>query len=48
MLAGLSAGARLTFAVTGTALALPYLAFAAVCSAIAVFATRTPRKSGMP
>lgn len=48
VLAGLSAGGRLIAAVTDTALALPYLAFAAVCTAIAVFATRTPRKRGMP
>jgi hypothetical protein len=48
VLSGLAADGRLIAAVTDSALALPYLAFAAICSAIAVFATRTPRKSGMP
>jgi hypothetical protein len=48
VVAGLSAGERLIAAVTDTALALPYLTFAVICSAIAVFATRAPRKSGMP
>jgi hypothetical protein len=48
VLSGLAADGRLIAAVTDSALALPYLAFAAICSAIAVFATRIPRKSGMP
>ena len=48
VLSGLAADGRLIDAVTDSALALPYLAFAAICSAVAVFATRIPRKSGMP
>jgi hypothetical protein len=43
VLAGQSASGRLTAVVTDTALVLPYLAFAAVCAAIAWAATRIPR-----
>jgi hypothetical protein len=41
--AGQSASGRLTAVITDTALVLPYLAFAAVCAAIAWAATRIPR-----
>jgi hypothetical protein len=43
VLAGQSASGRLTAVLTDTALVLPYLAFAAVCAAIAWAATRIPR-----
>ena len=43
VLAGQSASGTLTAVVTDTALVLPYLAFAAVCAAIAWAATRIPR-----
>ena len=43
VLAGQSASGRLTAVITDTALVLPYLAFAAVCAAIAWAATRIPR-----
>jgi hypothetical protein len=43
VLAGQSASGRLTAVITDTALVLPYLAFAAVCAAIAWAATRNPR-----
>jgi hypothetical protein len=43
VLAGQSASGQLTTVITDTALVLPYLAFAAVCAAIAWAATRIPR-----
>jgi len=43
VLAGQSASGRLTAVITDTALVFPYLAFAAVCAAIAWAATRIPR-----
>jgi hypothetical protein len=43
VLAGQSASGRLTAVITDTVLVLPYLAFAAVCAAIAWAATRIPR-----
>ena len=43
VLAGQSAAGQFTAAVTNSALVLPYLAFAAVCGAIAWYATRIPR-----
>jgi hypothetical protein len=43
VLAGQSASGRLTAVITDTALVLPYLAFAAVCAAIAWATTRIPR-----
>ena len=43
VLAGQAASGRLTAVITDTALVLPYLAFAAVCAAIAWAATRIPR-----
>ena len=43
VLAGQSASGRLTAVITDTAFVLPYLAFAAVCAAIAWAATRIPR-----
>jgi hypothetical protein len=43
VLSGQVADGRLTDAVSNTALFLPYLAFAAVCGAVAVYATRIPR-----
>jgi len=43
VLAGQSASGRVTAVITDTALVLPYLAFAAVCAAIAWAATRIPR-----
>jgi len=43
VLAGQSASGRLTAVITDAGLVLPYLAFAAVCAAIAWAATRVPR-----
>jgi hypothetical protein len=43
LLSGQVADGRLTDAVSNTALFLPYLAFAAICGAVAVYATRIPR-----
>jgi hypothetical protein len=43
VLSGQIAAGRLTVTVTESALRLPYLAFAACCAAIVVFATRTSR-----
>jgi hypothetical protein len=43
VLSGQVAGGRLTDAVSNTALILPYLAFAAICGAVVVYATRIPR-----
>ena len=43
VLSGQAAGGRLDAAVTDSALMLPYLAFAACCGGIALFATRIPR-----
>ena len=43
VLAGEAAAGRLTAAITGSSLVLPYLAFAAVCGAIVLYATRIPR-----
>jgi hypothetical protein len=43
VLAGQTASGRLTAVITDTALVLPYLAFGAVCAAIALAATRVPR-----
>ena len=37
------AAGQVTAAVTSTALILPYLAVAAGCAVIAIYATRTPR-----
>lgn len=48
VLSGMAADGRLIAAITDSAFALPYLAFAAGCAAVAVCATRVPRKSGMP
>jgi hypothetical protein len=43
VLSGRAADGRFTTAVTGSAFVLPYLAFAACCGAIVVYATRIPR-----
>ena len=43
ILAGQAAEGRYTAAVTDSALVLPYLAFAACCGAVVLFATRTTR-----
>jgi hypothetical protein len=43
VLSGQVADGRLTDAVSNTALILPYLAFAAICGAVVVYATRIPR-----
>jgi hypothetical protein len=43
VLSGQSASGRFSVAVTDSALVLPYLAFAAVCTATAWYATRIPR-----
>ena len=43
MLAGQASKGRFTAAIGDSALVLPYLAFAAICVAIVLFATRTPR-----
>jgi len=43
VLSGAAAGGQLTTAVTNSALVLPYLAFAACCAAVAVYATRIPK-----
>jgi hypothetical protein len=43
VLSGAAAGAQLTAAVTNPALVLPYLAFAACCGAVVLYATRIPR-----
>jgi hypothetical protein len=43
VLSGQAADGRFTAAVSNSALILPYLAFAAICAAIAVVATRIPR-----
>jgi hypothetical protein len=42
VLAGQTAAGRLTAAITGSVLVLPYLAFAACCGAVAWYATRIP------
>ena len=43
VLSGQVADGRLTAAVSNSALIFPYLAFAAICGAIALYATRLPR-----
>jgi hypothetical protein len=43
VLAAQAADGRFTAAVTDSALVVPYLAFAAGCGAIVVYATRIPR-----
>lgn len=43
VLSGTTATGRLATAVTDSALVVPYLAFAAVCSVVVVFATRLPK-----
>jgi hypothetical protein len=43
VLAGQAAAGRITAAVTGSSLTLPYLAFAACCGAVVLYATRTSR-----
>jgi hypothetical protein len=43
VLSGAAASGRLTTAVTDSALILPYLAFAACCGAVVLYATRIPR-----
>src|SRR5499427_3303620 len=43
ILAGRAAGGRFTTVVTDSSLILPYLAFAACCVAVVLFATRIPR-----
>lgn len=43
VLAGQAAAGRLTAVITDSALVLPYLAFAAVCGVIVLYATRIPR-----
>jgi hypothetical protein len=43
VLSGQAAAGRFTAAVTDSSLVLPYLAFAACCGAIAVYATRIPK-----
>ncbi len=43
ILAGQAAEGRFTAAITDSVLVLPYLAFAACCGAVVLFATRTPR-----
>ena len=43
VLSGAAAGGQFTTAVTSSALVLPYLAFAACCAAVAVYATRIPK-----
>jgi hypothetical protein len=43
VLSGTAASGQLTTAVTSPALILPYLAFAACCGAVALYATRIPR-----
>jgi len=43
ILAGQAAEGRLTAAITDSLFFLPYLAFAACCGAVVLFATRIPR-----
>jgi hypothetical protein len=43
VLSGQVADGRLTYAVSNTALIFPYLAFAVICGAVVVYATRIPR-----
>jgi hypothetical protein len=43
VLSGAAASGQLTTAVTSSALILPYLAFAACCGAVVLYATRIPR-----
>ena len=43
VLSGAADGGQFTTAVTNSALVLPYLAFAACCAAVAVYATRIPK-----
>jgi hypothetical protein len=43
VLSGQVAGGRLTDAVSNTALILPYLAFAVICGAVVLYATRIPK-----
>jgi len=43
VLAGRAVGGRFTIVVTDSSLFLPYLAFAACCGAVVLFATRIPR-----
>jgi hypothetical protein len=45
VLAGQASAGRVTAAITDSVLILPYLAFAAACAAIALYATRVPRGS---
>ena len=43
VLSGAAASGQFTAAVTNSALVLPYLAFAACCGAVVLYATRIPR-----
>ena len=43
ILGGQASNGRFTAAISDSALVLPYLAFAAVCVVIALYATRTPK-----
>ena len=43
VLAGQAAAGRLTAVITDSSLILPYLAFAACCGAVVLYATRIPR-----
>jgi hypothetical protein len=43
ILAGQAAEGRFTAVITDSFFILPYLAFAACCGAVVLFATRTPR-----
>jgi hypothetical protein len=43
VLSGAAADGQFTTAVTNTALVLPYLAFAACCGVVVLYATRIPR-----
>jgi len=43
VLSGAAASGQLTTAVTSSALILPYLAFAACCGVVVVYATRIPK-----
>ena len=45
VLSGQAADGRFTAAVTSSALVLPYLAFAACCAGLVLYATRIPRGS---
>jgi hypothetical protein len=43
VLSGAAANGQFTTAVTSSALVLPYLAFAACCGVVVLYATRIPR-----